>query len=606
LGAAQAGNRPRGGFRLQPTKEERDLGRPSTGDGIGLPRSLHSDGAGSPFLGGGHAKMVVTLRRPRFPYRVVLPILVTLIGIVLTVFAWLSEQRESRLNRQRLFEAAARSNLESLAREVRSSIADVREIAKYWQLHGVGPRDAWEYQAAMFLSAHRGTVWMCWVGRDSSDVRIAASDAAHWPQPEDIRLARSAIEQPTRLDANAMGSNQGFYVAVPVRTPEDSLGIVVTAVRADSLVVATWAPLASIIAVDVRTPAGQSLDRVGNAAKNVPASMVLNETFQFGTGELWQLEFRPTDAYFLPDRSPGIFLLAGLLLSMALGALAFQFLRLREFSNALGRANRELDDRLRELSHADRRMREANAQLESNVQHRTAQLNEAVEEIAAFSHSTSHDLRSPIGVIMNFAHVLEEDFADRLGPEGVRHLHRIRAAGTTATRLLDRLVQFMWVGRKVPERNSLDMNELARSAWREATSGDASDGSAQLNLDALPGAVGDAELVHRVFVNLMSNALKYTRGKPARSVRVSGHRDDGWSTYAVSDNGVGFDPKDADSIFEPFRRLHEPTAFEGTGLGLAIAAKIVRRHGGTISADSDGVHGAKFEFTLPSAAGEKE
>ena len=416
--------------------------------------------------------MVVTLRRARFPYRIVVPVLVTLTGIVLTLFAWFSEQRQARLDRQRLFESTARSNLENLARRSRRSITDVREIAKYWQLYGLGAREAWEYQAAMFLSTHRGTVWISWVGRDSSDVRVVATDSLHWPLAEEIRQARAAIDQPGgRWDVNALPSNEGFYVAVPVRTPEDSLGMVLAAVRADSLVVATWSSLSSILAVDVRTPQGLPLDRVGQAAANLPESMVVRESFQFGTGELWQLEFRPTDAYFRPERRPVInyFLLSGILLSLALGALAFQFMRLREFSGALGRANQELDDRLRELSYADQRMREANAQLEMKVQQRTAQLNDAVEEISAYSHSTSHDLRGPIATIMNFAQVLEEDYSDQLGPEGMKYLKRMRASGSTATKLLDRLVQFMWVGRKVPERHALDMDDLARSAWREAT-----------------------------------------------------------------------------------------------------------------------------------------
>jgi signal transduction histidine kinase len=116
---------------------------------------------------------------------------------------------------------------------------------------------------------------------------------------------------------------------------------------------------------------------------------------------------------------------------------------------------------------------------------------------------------------------------------------------------------------------------------------------------SLPAAVGDAALIGRVFSNLFSNALKYTRGQESRFIRVEGMKGDGENTYAVSDNGIGFDPAQASRLFEPFRRLHPSAKYEGTGLGLAIAAKIVRRHGGRMWAESDGQSGARFAFTLP-------
>jgi signal transduction histidine kinase len=549
--------------------------------------------------------MVVTLRKPRFPWRIVVPLLVTLTGVALTAFAWISEQREIRANRQRLFETTARSTLENLDRRVRRVVTDVREQGKYWQLYGLGSVEAWKFQSTMFLSGHRGAVWLCWVGRDTNDVRIVASDSTHWPDSEAIAYARRAIDESARLDVTPLGSDDAFYVGVPVRTPEDSLGVVLAGVRVDSLVVATWSPLQAILALDLHSPDGRLVWRVGSPAEGVPDAMVLRENVSMGTGELWRIDFRPTSAYYRIDQRPPLqaFPIAGVLLSLALGALAFQFLKLHEYSGALRRANQTLDERLRELSYADQRLRESNAQLERHVAQRTAQLNEAVEEISAFSHSMSHDLRSPIGAILNFAGVLEEDYRDRLGDEGVRILRRVRTSGETATRLLDRLVQFLWVGRKEPERKALDMNELAKAAWGEAAGGDASNVNVRLDLEPLPPATGDPDLVHRVLVNLMSNALKYTRGRDVRSVHISGERVDGWCTYAVTDNGVGFDPEDGASIFEPFRRLHEAARFEGTGLGLAIAAKIVRRHGGTITAESDGATGARFEFTLPSRGG---
>ena len=135
--------------------------------------------------------------------------------------------------------AATLRNLEILARSVRRSTSDVRELAKYWQLYGLGARDAWELQAAMFLTAHRGTMWLAWVGRHPEADRFVVLDSSAVPSPAEIATARKGIDQ-SLMDVTSFDSDEGFYVAVPVRTPEDSLGIVVAAIRADSLVVATW------------------------------------------------------------------------------------------------------------------------------------------------------------------------------------------------------------------------------------------------------------------------------------------------------------------------------------------------------------------------------
>jgi signal transduction histidine kinase len=364
--------------------------------------------------------------------------------------------------------------------------------------------------------------------------------------------------------------------------------------------------LQSILALEVRSTGGRTICSIGTPGAELPEWMIVQENLESPTGETWIMEYRPTAAYFEFDRSQSsqFFFWAGILLSAALGALAFQFLRLREFSKALAGANRELDYRLRELSRADERLRESNIQLEHNVQQRTAQLNEAVDEISAFGHSISHDLRSPLGAIMNFTAVLEEDYGERLDDEGVRILGRIRNSGETATYLLDRLVQYLWVGRKEPDRTRLDMNEVARAAWAEARSGDAASDGVEFDIGMLPPAHGDPELLHRVFVNLFGNALKYTRNRKERHVEVAGCQEDGWCTYSVADDGVGFRPEEGEHIFEPFRRLHGSKSFEGSGLGLAITAKIVRRHGGKVWAESDGIRGARFFFTLPCAESE--
>jgi len=145
----------------------------------------------------------------------------------------------------------------------------------------------------------------------------------------------------------------------------------------------------------------------------------------------------------------------------------------------------------------------------------------------------------------------------------------------------------------------VDMEALARDAYAELKEIGEDPGDVEFRVSQLPAARGSPMLLHHVFSNLFSNAVKYTRGREHRSIRVEGEAGHHENTYVVSDNGSGFDPKLGATLYQPFRRLG--SAADGSGLGLAIVAKIVRRHGGRVWAESDGSSGARFSFTLPSA-----
>jgi signal transduction histidine kinase len=295
---------------------------------------------------------------------------------------------------------------------------------------------------------------------------------------------------------------------------------------------------------------------------------------------------------------PDLFLLAGLILSIAIGALLLQFLRLRDFSGALGRTNLSLDAQLAELSKRDRELRELNEALELRVRERTVELSRALREVETFSHSVSHDLRSPIGAILNYAGVLAEDFHGGLNAEGKRLLERVRAAAGRANQLLDSLVEFAASGAAPGEERVVDMLDVAQRAYAEAVGREGNHEEVRFTAETLPPAWGDPVLVHRVLVNLIGNALKYSRGRRPREVVVDGVENTTENTYRVRDNGRGFEPARAAELFEPFRRLHGSDV-EGAGLGLAIVARSVGRMGGRVWAESDGSSGATFSFTLP-------
>jgi signal transduction histidine kinase len=234
----------------------------------------------------------------------------------------------------------------------------------------------------------------------------------------------------------------------------------------------------------------------------------------------------------------------------------------------------------------------------------SAKLREAMIELEAFSHSISHDLRSPIGAVLNYTAIIEQDRGDRLDEESLHLLRRVRASAASAMHLLDQLVRFVWVERDGVERQVVDMTSVAREAFAELAEGSENPGEVRLDLAELPAARGSPTLLVRVFRNLFSNSVKYTRGRAERRIGVTGVAGAEENTYIVSDNGIGFEPQLAHTLYQPFRRLGAGRDSEGSGLGLAIVAKIVRRHGGQVWAESDGSSGARFTFTLPNGTDE--
>ena len=245
-------------------------------------------------------------------------------------------------------------------------------------------------------------------------------------------------------------------------------------------------------------------------------------------------------------------------------------------------------------------------ELEARVEGRTSELAGANKELEAFSYSIAHDLRAPLRAIDGYSHAVLEDYEKEL-PEGAKaDLARVRAASQRMSTLIDELLGLSRITRRELVRAPVDMSVIAREIAGEMRSQE-SGREVQIDIEAGLRVIGDPELLRLVLQNLIENAWKFTAQTEAAHVELSRvGRADGHSTFAVRDNGAGFDMRYAEKLFRPFERLHRHEEYSGTGVGLTTVARVLNRHGGRIWAEGTPGAGAVFFFDLPTREGQDE
>ena len=238
-----------------------------------------------------------------------------------------------------------------------------------------------------------------------------------------------------------------------------------------------------------------------------------------------------------------------------------------------------------------------NAELEDRVVERTAQLEAANKELEAFSYSVSHDLRAPLRAVDGFSQAVVEDYGAQLPPDGRRQLQVIRESAQKMGQLVDDLLSFSRLSRQPLKRQTVQVDHLVREVLIELQAG-CPQRDVQITLGDLPRCQGDRALLQRVWVNLLSNALKYSGKREHPALEIGCLSQDDENVYFVRDNGTGFDMRYAGKLFGVFHRLHRAEDYEGTGVGLAIVQRVVHRHGGRVWAQAEVDCGATFFFTL--------
>ncbi len=240
-------------------------------------------------------------------------------------------------------------------------------------------------------------------------------------------------------------------------------------------------------------------------------------------------------------------------------------------------------------------------ELEQRVRERTAQLQTTNRELEAFSYSVSHDLRTPLRAINGYSSILLEDFSNEFSPQARAFQEKIRGNAIRMGDLVDGLLSFSRLGRKKIQKSEVDPSMLVQEILEELEP-ELNERKIEIKLGYLPPCEADPLLLKQVFINLISNAIKFTRDKDLARIEIGTQEDERGLAYFVKDNGAGFDMRYVDRLFGVFQRLHRDEEFEGTGVGLAIIQRIIHRHGGEVWANAKVGVGATFFFTLGGVA----
>lgn len=252
-----------------------------------------------------------------------------------------------------------------------------------------------------------------------------------------------------------------------------------------------------------------------------------------------------------------------------------------------------------EYKEAIKRVRKLNAELEQRVVERTTELQDAVNELEAFTYTVSHELKSPLRAVDGYSKIILEDFGEKLGEEGTEMILNICDVCKDMMEMINKLLQYSTTSRSVLLKEEINIEEMFRLIFGELKAA-CPEWNPELKIETrLPMVKADRILIKQVISNILSNAIKFTRNRVKPLITVGSSITENEYLFYVKDNGVGFDMEFSEKLFGLFQRLHTSDEFEGSGIGLVTAKKIIEKHSGRIRIEGRVDEGATVYFTLP-------
>jgi len=569
-----------------------------------------------------------------------------LAGLLATAGVWMLAETYPRSERSRALLGVANGMRQVLEVRMNDHLRGLQLASEVWPRFATDDPTRWKSTAQMFLQQHPGVVLVAIVpavapaaaaGPPAATVGASPASAAAAPAPtpadpatelvardpglEDWKFGsevsarleeaqrRAVSEQRPSLDGPyAAASGEVFYqIAIPLHADQGPSGLLCALLHPGPLISSLVSELASGYFLAVRDE-GALVYMQGTPPRARPSGEpdeeeVAELPLRLLMGRTWTLDLeRPGTPGLPPLLTLGHLVLgAGLAFSVLLAGVVHLGQVARVRARALAIANRELRSQIVSTAVAEGRVRRINESLEARVAERTRELDEVVAELETFNYSVSHDLRSPIGAIVNFTSILAEDYKEKLDEAGVDILRRVAGCAQNAVAMMDGLLTFSHIGQQALTLGSLDTRQMVDSVIAElllALRG----APPTFTIGPLPDVVADAPMLRTVWTNLLSNALKFTESSRAAEVEIGSQPAPGEDVFFVRDNGVGFDMKHASRLFNVFEQLHPGAKSKGHGVGLAIVSRIVRRHGGRVWAQAAPGKGATFYFSIPKQA----
>lgn len=526
--------------------------------------------------------------------RLVISILLVLGIATTTVVAWKVLRDNNNAQIARIAESESYAARSQLVRSVDIMLNALRNVQRYWSIYGHLPRDQWSADAGIELAHFDGVVTILW-NDPARGIRYARTvdnpvldyrpTEEEWGAIQGLLARAGNVTDEAVLGPYADANGKFSYiVAIGPTGSNDVSGTLIALIDAEKSFAHLLLDQSPGYSISVFWDDVRMFQR-GGPATDIPENWTREGIIRTSMGSLWKVVHTPTDSFAESFATPALtaILFSGLAIAVLVGLLLFENGRARSRALAAEVAERKLAD--------------LNRNLEQQIADRTRELADRSTDLETITDSVAHDLRNPLNTISVNTQLLEQQYRGALGDDGLRALQRTSSGIKRMTEILDRLLGLSVVSHATFRREPLNLREVVQDILDELCASEPAP-PVEFVVADLPDVNADPTLVRTLMLNLLSNALKYTRDKASRRITVSFESRDDSVVYCVRDNGIGFNAESAERMFNAFERLEGNSELEGIGLGLDIAARVVGRHGGRIWAEGEPGRGAAFFFTL--------